>query len=156
LLIDQGGSMMPFHRFTRDVIATVGDPQQSRIEQVDVAYFHNVPAEHVFADPHLTQPLLLRDVLRRAGADACILLVSDAGAARGLRRIERIRATAEFLSQLGRRAARTAWLNPMPEVRWVGSSAEFIARLAPMFQMDKDGFDNAIAALRGQWLRRRH
>jgi uncharacterized protein with von Willebrand factor type A (vWA) domain len=41
LLVDQGGSMVPFHRFTRDLVETACE--ESPIGQVDVAYFRNVP-----------------------------------------------------------------------------------------------------------------
>jgi uncharacterized protein len=150
LLIDQGGSMVPFHRFTRDLVETACNEQESQIQQVKLAYFQNVPPAHVFRDPHLTQPVLLEQLLAGVDPDTSVLLVSDAGAARGYRRNERIRATAEFLAQVKRRTTRFAWLNPMPQPRWAGTSAQFIARLAPMFQMDGEGFGHAIEALRGQ------
>ena len=150
LLIDQGGSMVPFHRFTRDLVETACDGQKSQIQQVDVAYFQNVPPDHVFCDPHLMLPTPLGNLLALIDIDTSVLIVSDAGAARGHRRNERIRATAEFLAVVKRRTTQLAWLNPMPQARWAGTSAQFIARLAPMFQMDNEGFGNAIAALRGQ------
>jgi uncharacterized protein len=96
LLIDQGGSMVPFHRFTRDLVETACNEQESQIRQVELAYFQNVPPAHVFRDPHLTQPVLLEQLLAGIDPDTSVLLVSDAGAARGYRRNERIRATAEF------------------------------------------------------------
>jgi uncharacterized protein with von Willebrand factor type A (vWA) domain len=48
-----------------------------------------------------------------------------------------------------RRSTLIAWLNPMPQSRWQGSSAEILAYLVPMFAMDRLGFGDAIAALRG-------
>jgi uncharacterized protein with von Willebrand factor type A (vWA) domain len=151
LLVDQGGSMVPFHRFTRDLVETARDEQASQIRQVEVAYFQNVPPPHVFLDPHLTESRPLERLLAGVTPDTSVLLVSDAGAARGYRSTTRIRATAEFLVELKRRTTLIAWLNPMPQSRWASTSAQFIARLAPhMFQMDRDGFGNAIDALRGQ------
>lgn len=150
LLIDQGGSMVPFHRFMRDLVETACDEEESRIRQVEVAYFQNVPPPQVFRDPYLTKPVLLEQVFADFTPDTSVLLVSDAGAARGNRRPERIRATAEFLVRLKRHTTLLAWLNPMPQSRWASTSAQFIARLAPMFQMDRAGFSNAIDALRGQ------
>ena len=150
LLIDQGGSMVPFHRFTRDLVETARDENESRIRQVRVAYFQNVPP-HLFRDPHLTESEPLEPLLVGVTPDTSVLVVSDAGAARGYRSTTRIRATAEFLVQLKRRTPLLAWLNPMPQSRWASTSAQFIARLVPhMFQMDRDGFGNAIDALRGQ------
>jgi hypothetical protein len=150
LLIDQGGSMVPFHRFTRDLRETACDEEESRIRKVEVAYFQNVPPPQVFRDPYLTQPVLLKTLFAGFTADTGVLLVSDAGAARGYRRPERIRATAEFLVRLKQHTRRLAWLNPMPQARWASTSAQFIARLAPMFQMDRAGFGHAIDVLQGQ------
>jgi uncharacterized protein with von Willebrand factor type A (vWA) domain len=61
LMIDQDGSMVPFHRFTRDLVDTACE--ESTIRQVDVMYFHNVPPPIIFRDPHLTEPLPLEQVL---------------------------------------------------------------------------------------------
>jgi hypothetical protein len=148
LLIDQGGSMVPFHRFTRDLVDTAGG--ESTIQRVDVAYFHNVPPPSVFRDPHLAEPLSLEKALAECTPDSSVLVVSDAGAARGYRSMDRIRATTEFLVKLRRRTTLIAWLNPMPQPRWASTSAQFIARLVAMFQMDPDGFGNAVDVLRGQ------
>ena len=148
LMIDQGGSMMPFHRFMRDLVDTACE--ESTIRQVDVAYFHNVPPPSVFRDSHLTEPLPLEQVLAGCTPDSSVLLVSDAGAARGYRSMSRIRATTEFLVKLKRLTTLIAWLNPMPQPRWARTSAQFIASLVPMFQMDSRGFGNAVDTLRGQ------
>lgn len=150
LLVDQGGSMVPFHRFTRDLVETATDEEESQIRQVEVMYFHNVPPADMFRDSHLTQPLPLEQVFARLTPDTSVLLVSDAGAARGHRSMPRIRDTTEFLVRLKRLTRLIAWLNPMPQPRWAGTSAQYIARLAPMFQMDRDGFSHAVDALRGQ------
>lgn len=148
LMLDQGGSMIPFHRFTRDIVETASE--ESAIRQVEVVYFHNVPPPTVFSDPYLTEPLLLEQILERCGPDSSVLLVSDACASRGYRSTTRIRTTTDFIVKLKQRTTLIAWLNPMPQHRWKGTSAQFIARLVPMFQMDRDGFSNAVDVLRGQ------
>jgi uncharacterized protein with von Willebrand factor type A (vWA) domain len=148
MLVDQGGSMMPFHRFTRDLVDTAGN--ESSLERVDIAYFHNVPPANVFRNPHLTEQLPLDELLAGGSTDSSILVVSDAGAARGYRNINRIRATTDFLVNIKSLTTLIAWLNPMPKPRWSGTSAQFIERLVPMFPMDDDGFSNAVDVLRGQ------
>jgi len=148
LMIDQGGSMVPFHRFTRDLVETACE--ESTLQQVDAVYFHNVLPASVYRDPHLMESLPLEAALAECSPDTSVLLVSDAGAARGYRRMDRIRATTEFLVRLKRLTTLLAWLNPMPQPRWAGTSAQFIARLVPMFPMDSDGFCNAVDVLRGQ------
>lgn len=148
LLIDQDGSMTPFHRFTRDLVETA--QYESSIGQVDVGYFYNIPAKSVYRDPYLTQPVLLERVLATCDNNTSVFIVSDAGAARGYRRLERIRATTEVLFQIKQQTNLIAWLNPMPQERWVSTSAQLIAHLVPMYPMDNDGLSHAIDIVRGQ------
>jgi uncharacterized protein with von Willebrand factor type A (vWA) domain len=49
-----------------------------------------------------------------------------------------------------------AWLNPMPAERWDGTSADILANIVPMFEMDEDGLSNAIDIVRGQPLQHLH
>lgn len=150
LLIDQGGSMTPFHRFTRDLVETALATGVFPEEQVHVGYFHNFPTEYVYRDAHLTSPRATSELLAECDRETSVLIVSDAGAARGFRRMERIRKTTEFLVKLKQYSSLISWLNPMPHDRWQGSSAEVIAYLAAMEQMDTDGLGNAIDVVRGQ------
>jgi uncharacterized protein with von Willebrand factor type A (vWA) domain len=147
LMLDQGGSMTPFHRFTRDLVETAR--HESTLRQVDVLYFHNVPTASLFLDPHLTDPVSWSRLAAQSTADTGVLLVSDAGAARGYRRPDRVRASGDFLARLSRQTSLVAWLNPMPRDRWSGTSARIIAGLVPMFPMDPEGLGHAVDVLRG-------
>ncbi len=147
LLVDQEGSMAPFHRFTRDLVETALD--ERTLPQVEVYYFHNLIAEEIYLDPHLTSRAKRDEILTGFDDETSILIVSDAGAARGFRRRERIRGATAMLSALNRQTSLLAWLNPMPAERWRGTSAEIIARQTPMFQMNQDGFSSAIDVVRG-------
>lgn len=149
LLVDQNGSMTPFHRFSRDLVETVRYESDLQPENIQVFYFHNAPAASVYKDLYLTEPVELKTVLSSLDHETSILIVSDAGSARGYRKLERIRATTSFLFKLKRHTNLIAWLNPMPQERWIGSSAEIIENLVAMYQMDSDGLSNAIAILRG-------
>ncbi len=152
LLIDQEGSMTPFHRFTRDLVETAQEDSTLQAANVSAYYFHNVPATYLYADDHLIQPISLAEVLNSCDSETSVLIVSDAGAARGHRRMERVGATTEFLVQLKQRTSLISWLNPMPSDRWFSTSAEIIAYLVPMEPMDEDGMGNAIDVVRGQVL----
>jgi uncharacterized protein len=153
ILIDQGGSMTPFHRFTRDFTETALLPGVFPEEHVQVGYFYNFPTDYVYRDAHLTAPRLTAQLLAECDQNTSVLIVSDGGAARGYRRMERIRKTTEFLVQLKRQTSLISWLNPMPSDRWQGSSAEILAYLVPMEQMNKDGLSNAIDVVRGRSLK---
>ena len=61
----------------------------------------------------------------------------------------RLAQTAVFLDQLQTAVRHLAWLNPMPQTRWAGSSAGFIARQVAMFETTRIGLQGAIKALRG-------
>ena len=148
LLVDQAGSMVPFHRFTRDLVESAC--WESTLQQVDVFYFHNVLTASIYHDSHLTELVPLDQVLEQCTSDTSVVLVSDAGAARGYRRLDRVRTTTEFLARLKQRTALLAWLNPMPRERWPSTSAQIIAHLVPMFPMDPDGLSDAIDVVRGQ------
>lgn len=150
LLVDQNGSMTPFHQFSRDLVETARDESPLQTENVNVFYFHNVPGSSVYKDLYLTEPISLQRVLSSCDNQTSILIVSDAGAARGYRELKRIRATTSFLFKLKQYSSLIAWLNPMPESRWLGSSAEIIANLVPMYEMDRTGLSNAIDIVRGQ------
>ena len=148
LLLDQGGSMVPFHRFTRDLIETARG--ESFINDVEVYYFHNVVSDDLYNDSYLTEQVNWDTALSRCDGDTSVLIVSDAGAARGHRRLPRISATAQFLVRLRQHTALVAWLNPMPDTRWPDTSASSISHFVKMYQMDPDGFSSAIDVVRGQ------
>ncbi|MFN8397092.1 MAG: VWA domain-containing protein, partial [Bacteroidia bacterium] len=79
-----------------------------------------------------------------------VVVLSDAGAARGNMDRHRIRETGEFLRRLRLRCRRVAWLNPLPSVRWAGTSAGQIAESVPMFSVQGKGIDQAVDYLRGK------
>lgn len=149
LLLDHGGSMMPFHHYLRDLVETARD--ESDIERVDIYYFNNVPIDKVFRQPKRAEPVPFAEVLQTLDEFTSVLIVSDAGAARKHNDIGRVMETELFLESLRARTQLFAWLNPMPQDRWEDSSAEEIHDLmrGDMFQMDEDGMSNAIDVLRG-------
>ena len=147
LLIDQDGSMMPFHRFTRDIVDSARF--DSEIKQVDVFYYQNVPQQRVYIDPHMTEAVSLSDLFDHVATNTSIFLISDMGAARGRRKMGRIQTMTTFLLDLQERSNLLAVLNPMPRSRWQRTSAEIIADQVPMFPITADGFSNAIDVVRG-------
>lgn len=148
LLVDQGGSMAPLHRFTRDLVETVVN--ESTLEAVETYYFHNVPVDSYYADSHLTVRISARDVLASCDGETSVLIVSDGGAARGARSLARMQATARFLAELKIHTTLLAWLNPLPPARWAGTTAQYIGAMVEMYPMDPDGLAGAIDVLRGQ------
>lgn len=147
ILEDTGGSMVPFRHVTAELVEAA---RHAGLGRVEVRYFHDVPVDVVFRDPSLMAPVMLNDAAAPF-ADAGILVYSDAGAARGGMDRERVRRTARLLETLWRATPNMAWLNPVPEERWRGTTAEAIRGETgvPMFPLDLRGLQSAVNHMRG-------
>ena len=147
LLIDQDGSMVPFHILSARLTKTAR--QGGRLGKADIYYFHNCPIEYLYHDSYCHEAEAISDVLARIRyGPSSVLIFSDAGSARGGYNSERLELTEAFLAQLKRQVQYIAWLNPVPDSRWLGTTADKIARLVPMFEFSRRGFQNAIDVLR--------
>jgi len=149
ILIDRDGSMVPFHGLTRQLLETAR--RGGRLSQTGVFYFHDYPDESLYLDPARRQAAPIADVLARLDERTGVLIVSDAGAARGRDEAQRVARTRAFINQLRKEVRHCAWLNPMPRARWANTSAQRIARFVPMFEMSRPGLDAAVNALRGRY-----
>jgi uncharacterized protein with von Willebrand factor type A (vWA) domain len=150
LLVDQDGSMVPFHALSRQLIETVR--RGGLLQHAPVYYFHDYPAEYLYLEPARLQARRLAEVLRGFDPYTALLVISDAGAARGHLDAERVEQTRVFLRKLAQHVRRIAWINPLPNPRWANTTAGEIARLAPMFDMSRRGLDDAVNTLRGRYV----
>jgi uncharacterized protein with von Willebrand factor type A (vWA) domain len=148
LLIDQDGSMVPFHTLSHRLAETA--VRGGRLGKAGIYYFHNCPMHYLYHDSYHQEAEAIADMLPRLPTRTAVLIFSDAGAARGGYSEERIELTEKFVTQLKQRVRYIAWLNPMPQKRWFGTTADEIARLVPMFEMTRRGLQDAIAVLRGR------
>lgn len=149
LFIDQGGSMVPFHALSHRLADTA--MRGGRLGKAHIYYFHNWPEEYLYRDPYHVEAEPVQSVLNQfQDTHTVVLIFSDAGAARGGFHEARIDQTARFLGQLKQRARYSAWLNPMPRSRWIGTTAGEIMSLIPMFDISRRGLDQAINVLRGR------
>jgi uncharacterized protein with von Willebrand factor type A (vWA) domain len=117
--------------------------------RVSLYYFHDCPEGFLFRYPNLTGSLSLEIILSSQAKGSSVLIVSDAGAARGYYDEQRLKDTKAFLKTLNTCTYLYVWLNPMPTTRWRATTAEDIARLAPMFHLDRDGLNDTVNILRG-------
>jgi uncharacterized protein with von Willebrand factor type A (vWA) domain len=150
VLADTSPSMGPWMPFLK---ALADSLELSRLDTVRLLYFSNVPRDLVFATPHLAEVVDLDDLLSRTRG-APVLILSDAGAARGLLSPRRVHASAAFLGRLAKERRRVVWLNPMPRSRWRGTSAGAIADRAfgeSFLALDPAGAEliHAVDILRG-------
>ena len=148
ILADEGGSMIPFRRVTGPLLETA---RQSGFARFAVYFFHDVAARHVFRDPLLNDPVPF-NVAAEGFQGAGVLVVGDAGAARGLLDARRVRSSARFVAALRQLTPNLAWVNPVPRERWAGTTAEAVRRESgvPMFPLDREGMYAAVERLRGR------
>jgi uncharacterized protein with von Willebrand factor type A (vWA) domain len=149
LLIDQDGSMVPFHALSRRLAETA--LRGGRLGSAGIYYFHNCPIDYLYRDSYHQEAALVNDIVTNICSErTAVLIFSDAGAARGGLNEERYDLTKQFLHKLKQRVRYIAWLNPMPEKRWFGTTAGEIACLVPMFEFSRRGLQDAIGVLRGR------
>jgi uncharacterized protein with von Willebrand factor type A (vWA) domain len=150
LLIDQEGSMVPFHALSRQLVETA--ERGGRLRQTSVFYFHDYADEYLYRHPALLNAQLVDEVLAEVGERAVVLIVSDAGAARGNFDAERVKRTQEWMERLQQSVRYIAWLNPMPNESWLHTTAGEISQFVPMFEMSHQGMNAAIGVLRGRYV----
>ncbi|WP_232224065.1 hypothetical protein [Mastigocladopsis repens] len=150
LLIDQEGSMVPFHDLSRQLVETA--QRGGRLRTTNVFYFHDYPDEYLYCHPAMLDAKHISEVLEEIGERAAVLIVSDAGAARGNFDQERVENTKTWIEELQQSIRYLAWLNPMPSECWRQTTAGEIARFMPMFEMSSQGMNAAISVLRGRYI----
>ena len=147
ILADTSPSMDPWRPF---LVSLTESLPFGRLARAETGYFSNLPRRQLYARPDLRDPQPLGDVLRRFNG-AGLLIVSDAGSARGYLNRRRANQTADLLDELLTHCPAIVWLNPMPRARWAGTTAELIAAntRVPMLPLDATHLLRAIDILRG-------
>jgi uncharacterized protein len=147
VLADASPSMSPWYPFLQVLSASLTLGQLSAAE---VYYFSNFPRQWVFYAATLRERISLEEVSRR-NAGAALLIVSDAGSARGHFSPDRVRQTLRFLDRVAKDFRPIIWINPMPRLRWLGTSAAAVARQSRVITLplDKETLIRAVDLLRG-------
>ncbi|WP_353930990.1 hypothetical protein WJM97_22480 [Okeanomitos corallinicola TIOX110] len=142
LLIDVSNSMIPFFQLSQKLVNNL---QGSKLGKSEVYYFRNHPGEYLFSHPQSPEGKLTSEVLSQLHQQRTIvLIISDGGAARGGVNYKRIEFTEDFLQELNSCVRQVAWLNPVPEIRWGGTSAQGISELVNMYELDNSGLLTAV------------
>lgn len=179
LLVDRGGSMAPFADsvagVTRAILqfaqlagsscyyfhdvpaedtndaALEALPRDTLFPAVDSVLAQLRPARHgwLHRDPALLEPEPLEPVLRTCAAHA-VIIVSDAGAARGRYDAIRVLDSLALARAVRQSGGSCVWINPLPPARWRSTTAGEIARHLAMFPLDRDGMYQAVNHLRSQ------
>lgn len=148
LLIDQDGSMIPFHTISRRLVEVA--LQGKRLSRTGIYYFHNCPTEYFYQDEARLSAEQINTVLAQLNqSQAAVLIFSDAGAVYGGFNPKRYELTKIFLERLQKQVSYFTWLNPMPKPRWLNTTAQEIAHLVPMFEIKAKVLDSAIGTPHG-------
>lgn len=149
VLIDVSSSMIAWEYFTRMLTSSLHQ-NQSKLGQITIYYFSNAPIDVFYEHETMIGPIGIHKALKMNPAST-LLVISDAGAARGFSVQDRINDTQHFISRVSRYWQPIVWINPMPKSRWRDSSAEMISRLSgiTMLELSEDSLINAVDILRG-------
>lgn len=149
-LIDQDGSMAPLQALASRLVETA--TRAGRLGSASTYYFHNCPVSYLYHDPMMQQPEpFLKFLRRRLSSTSVVVIISDAGAARGGLNTVRRDKTKFFIEHITMHARYAVWLNPIPRNRWNLTTAGEIAKYIPMFEITRVGFQGAVDVLRGKW-----
>jgi uncharacterized protein with von Willebrand factor type A (vWA) domain len=148
VLADISPSMAPWHPFLQTLSDSFG---LGNLCAFDLLYYSNLPRKWLFRTASLDERIRFDDVARQH-AGLPMLIVSDAGAARGQFSPRRVAQTADFLDLAARHFRPIVWLNPMPRTRWHGTSADALVGQPKLsvLPLEKNTLIRAIDVLRGE------
>lgn len=154
LMIDVGGSMYPYSNLMSQLFSAA--KKATHFKELRTVYFHNLPYGKVFETDRFTDPIWLHDLMRQCGSHYKLIMVGDAymgpyelgqrGQASATDRSGM--SGLEWLHLLKHHFPDSVWLNPEPQVRWPGSTIEYIARVIDMYPLTVDGLTEAMNHLR--------
>ena len=149
ILSDHEGSMVPFHGVSQRLVETA--MQAGRLGKTSLYYFANCPKGYLYHDPYFQDAQSIHDLLlQHVSKRTVVMIISDAGAARGGFNQQRLKLTSQFLQLLSGQVGHIVWLNPMPRERWENTTAAGIAQQVSMFEFSRHGFQQSVDILRGR------
>lgn len=148
LLLDVSKSMIAFRSLSERVANTALNINVRK--NVNKFYFAETPdIKNLFRDVTLNEKVQLINILENnLEINDTLLVISDAGAAKGIRENKRVNETLKFLNKIKSSVECIVWINPMPIKRWRRNTAYEISRQVNMFPASTEGVRAAIQHLR--------
>lgn len=149
VLFDASPSMAPWHYLGQMVAESL---EQGQLGYATMYYFNNDPGGGLFETDRLMRPVKCQEIANKH-PDCALLVISDAGAARGHLDDDRTEEAREFIAIAAKASWHpVAWINPMPRRRWTGTTAQRLAAFPglSMFEFSEDGLIQAVDHLRGK------
>jgi uncharacterized protein with von Willebrand factor type A (vWA) domain len=154
--IEHQGGMVAFKNLA---IALANSAKESAGIDNRIYFFQTIPHQItidqrfdycLYTNPSETDFEFLADIMSKKGKKTPVLIISEAGAVSNYLDVERLAKTEKFLAELRVYTPKIAWLNPMPDDRWAGNSAQKIAEMLPMYEANIAGLKKALKILRGK------
>lgn len=161
LLMDSGGSMVPYYRLCHRLFSAVN--QTAHFKSLDIFYFHNCIYDRVFREA-ICQPrnsITTEDLMRSHNSDHKLIIVGDASMAPSeLTHVDGIidwgltnsDPGLVWLERLTRHFPHHVWLNPIPESQWDTAYGRYTIKLVrqifPMCELTVDGLEQAVKKLK--------
>ncbi len=147
MLVDLSDSMSPW---TCSVASLAESVALAGLATAEVRFFRNLLGRRVHESPWTTSSEEWETfAVRNAGS--ALMIISDAGSARGLLNRRRANQTVNVLERDRARFSAVVWINPMPRDRWPGTTAGLVTQVAsvPMFCLNRSELLLAIDVMRG-------
>ncbi len=146
ILLDYGGSMEPFHTLMNELLdAIIGSGVQ-----IKLYYFFNTIEDGVFTEKAMLNLIKEEEFFEIVRQTSSLLIVSDAGAARGSNNPAKVKDTLRSVRKLKKKNNRIVWLNFVPKDRWKETSAELISEAVRMFDLEENRIDTMVNILLGK------
>jgi hypothetical protein len=154
LLLDAGGSMLPFARLVSALFSAAHG--LNHFKDFRHYSFHNCVYEHLYTDIEQNVRVPTVEVLKELSSDYDLVVVGDAymnpgeliykgGAIDYWHQNET--PGIEWLRRLASHFKRAVWLNPMPSRAWGAPSVRMVAAVFPMFPLTVEGIEEAVQSL---------
>lgn len=148
--IDHRGSMIAYNYLNNAFLETISlqtGIKNSVFYYTDTPkYYRNNKAKsemYVYKNQAHSDHLSIKSIFHNY-IDIPILIISDAGAATNNISNNRLLLSEKFIKLLYRFSRRIVWLNPLPQDRWINTSADIICELVDMFEANEEGLRNAM------------
>ena len=144
IMVDQSRSMRPFRVYTNRLVDVA--KQVNGVTDNDIVYFDNTPDKWIYIDKFLRKEHYLKQFLHD-NSGAKIIIISDAGYARGDDNEYRLKMTRLFYDQLKAFYIKAIWINPLPRSRWFSIGYVQIDEIVSMFDMSESNLEKAVCFL---------
>ena len=145
VLVDASPSMLPWRGLFEPLAEAL---RQSRLAQATLLFFDNDPRDGLYGTARLEGFCDARALLRDTVGDRALMVISDAGCARGRGDRSRLAGMRSFVASVRQQCCARAWLNPLPAARW-GAAGAALRPAGAMFELSDDGLTQAMDHLRG-------